>query len=212
MTLGRKPPIKDHRISLKGLSQEAAVDCIEKTVNNVLDHLRIRTIALPEESFSDKPKDGELLFDGSALYIVVHGTYRQIWPCTCSGGGGVTEIGDGMTEWPLRTSALYTVLQMTSGSATLVEAVPGVAGSLITVLYLEINNGASQARWANLQFSTATGATRLFRALVPPDGGTIVQNFIGAEVCNNTPGSSLYVGFSTSGVGTTTVTIGYLQL
>jgi len=207
MTLTRKPDLKVTRISLSGLKDKALTDVLQDTLNGILDHLRIRTIALPTENQSHNPTDGEMLFDGTSLFFVANKTYNQLWPQQAQ---GVTNLVEADMGWGLRTSALWTAVKINSASTPPVLLISNALGTP-KVGHIHINNGANQDRIVGFGWGTGF-TTTFFNNLVPHDGGTIVMNYVGIEFMDATEGTALYVTFSTTGVGDTSITAGYFVL
>jgi len=209
MTSLRKPPTKLNRVTLSGLVGAELSSVVESSLNEILDYLRIRTIALPSETRSLTPHDGELLFDGTSLFLVQGGVYNQVWP-SAGGGQEILQEGEVSTDWPTRSSCSYTTVGFTSASTAPIQLVSSSPGSYTRLGYVHINNAANGNRLVGLQWGS--GASSFFPALVPGNGGTIVQNLIGIENAATAQGRSLWVTFNTTGVGLTYITVGYYYL
>lgn len=80
MSLSRRQPMKSGRVTFSGMDDEKFRESVEHILNELRSVVMNRSVVLEQATQSSDPEDGELLFTGSALYLVVDGVYEQVWP------------------------------------------------------------------------------------------------------------------------------------
>ena len=206
----RRLPVRLGRLSLGGLSEEAARESLAHAVNTLIDHAADRVVVLPEMDPSTDPEDGELLFTGEALFLCLGGEYKQICLEPCLTWEEVIEVvgtgGGGDGALAQAREIIYTTLELTEADTDL-ELIAGTAGYRTYLVYLEMSNASDSPRIAFLKFTA--GDPYLFQCYLAKQGGTIVQNFFGAEVNTGDSGDDLRVFHDQAGTGSIYITVGY---
>jgi len=217
MSLRRKQRVSLPRPNLHGLQGNGLTDLLDTYLGHILDVLQDTTVVLPSATPSKDPEDGELLFTGptlSSLYLAISGTYHKIYPVDSSTSTieQTIEGGDVASNFPFSAEPiLYAGISLDPATANQ-AVIAASAGKKISLVYLETNNpDPAEHTEIYFHFSSDGSGTKLFRKLLPSPGGTVVQNFVGAQP-EGAEGIGLYATTDGSATEDLFVTVGYVLL
>lgn len=214
MSLIRKDRINLSRINLTNIVDLVQLlPVLESYINRFIDLFEDEGIVLPVEEFSPDPEDGELLFDGSKLFLAIDGEYKQVYPSSTivykdsplsgddSGDGDMSEYSPYVedVEWA----------QVDCSVNTSTDLVSAVAGKRLCIVYLHVSN-PDTSDGKEIYLTLEDDTTDYFKQHIPAEG-VVVQNFTRANAITEV-GKKISATVSNDGSDDLYVTIGYLEL
>jgi hypothetical protein len=214
MSLLRKDRINLGRINLTNIVDLVhLLPVLETYINRFIDLFENEGVVLPVEEFSPDPENGELLFDGSKLYLAIDGTYHQVYPSdgstsssseegTGTGGGGVSCTYSHYVE-----DTKWAQVDCSVNDSTVL--VTGVSGKRLCIVYLHFSN-SDTSDGKEIYLTLEDDTTDYFKQWIPAEG-VVVQNFTRANPITKV-GKKISATVSNDGSDDIYVTIGYLEL
>jgi len=175
MSLTRKKRPNRPQASFRDLTDSQFRDNVQDYLNHAYEVLSSEDVVLPTREPSVDPEDGEFMFDGSRLFIVIGGEYKQVYPVASE---GITWEETDVIEvtcpyvYP-RPNVKYNEEDCAINATTEIVAARG--GQQTAVAYIEVSNPDVVGKIVHFLFDG--DSETYFKKFIAAES-VVVQNFV----------------------------------